>query len=92
MAYAAAGHVAEARARLVELHEIARSRYVSPYFLAVIYSYLGEVEAALKQVEEAVRIGDGWVTWLAVDPQLDDLRRAPRFAELARRTNNPAAS
>ncbi|HEY9233052.1 MAG TPA: tetratricopeptide repeat protein, partial [Blastocatellia bacterium] len=92
MAYAAAGHVAEARARLAELHEIARSHYVSPYFLAIIYSYLGEVEAALKQVEEAVRIGDGWVTWLAVDPQLDDLRRAPRFAELARRTNNPAAS
>ena len=40
----------------------------------------------------SVRIGDGWVTWLAVDPQLDDLRRAPRFHELARRTGNPAAT
>ncbi|HJQ24402.1 MAG TPA: protein kinase [Blastocatellia bacterium] len=91
MAYAAAGRIAEARVHLAELHEIAQSRYVSPYFLAVIYTYLGDVEAALRQIEEAVRIGDAWVSWLVVDPQLDRLRLDTRFQELAQRSNNPAA-
>ena len=91
MAYAGAGRVDEARARLAELLEMAQSYYVSPYFLAVIYAYLGETEAALAQIEAAVRIGDAWITWLVVDPQLDALRGEPRFLELARRTNNPAA-
>ena len=70
---------------------MAQSYYVSPYFLAVIYAYLGETEAALAQIEEAIRIGDAWITWLVVDPQLDALRGEPRFQELAQRTNNPAA-
>ena len=90
MAYAAAGRFDEARARLARLREMAQTHYVSPYFLAVIHGYLGEVEEALAQVEEAVRIGDAWVCWLAVDPQLDALLTDPRFTELARRTNNPA--
>ena len=91
MAFAAAGCYAEARAALAELHEMAESYYVSPYFLAVIHAYLGETEEAMAQVAEAVRIGDAWVCWLVVDPQLDALRDDPRFRELAARTNNPAA-
>jgi eukaryotic-like serine/threonine-protein kinase len=91
MAYAAAGRIEEARAVVTELQQMSQTRYVSPYFLAVIYGYLGEPEAALSQIEEAIRIGDAWICWLVVDPQLDALRADPRFAELARRTNNPAA-
>ncbi|MFL6215913.1 MAG: protein kinase domain-containing protein [Blastocatellia bacterium] len=91
MALAGAGRHDEARARLAELREMAKSYYVSPYFLAVIHAYLGEIEEAMAQVAEAVRIGDAWVCWLVVDPQLDALRDDPRFHELVRRTNNPAA-
>jgi eukaryotic-like serine/threonine-protein kinase len=92
MAYAAAGRVEAARATLAQLQEMGRTHYVSPYLLAVIYGYLGETEAALAQIEEAVRIGDAWICWLVVDPQLDMLRGDPRFKELTRRTNNPAAT
>jgi hypothetical protein len=71
---------------------MARAHYVSPYLLAVIYGYLGEVEEAIAQIEEAVRIGDAWICWLVVDPQLDMLRGDPRFQELTRRASNPAAT
>jgi len=91
MAYAAAGRIEEARACVMQLQEMSQTHYASPYFLAVIHSYLGEPEAALAQIEEAIRIGDAWVCWLVVDPQLDALRADPRFAEMVRRTNNPAA-
>jgi tetratricopeptide (TPR) repeat protein len=91
MALAGAGRIDEARARLDERHEMAKSYYVSPYFLAIIHAYLGETEAALAQVAEAVRIGDAWICWLVVDPQLDALRGDPRFPDLLKSTNNPAA-
>ena len=91
MAYAAASRVDEARASLAQLQEMSRTHYVSPYFLAVIYGYLGETEAALAQLEEALRIGDAWICWLVVDPQLDTLRGEPRFHEIVRRTKNPAS-
>ncbi|HYY42319.1 MAG TPA: tetratricopeptide repeat protein, partial [Pyrinomonadaceae bacterium] len=91
-AYAAAGRNDDARSMLTLLRELARTRYVSPYCLALIYCYLGDKEQALALLEEAVAIDDAWVTWLVVDPQLDTLRADPRFLTLAERTNNPAAA
>jgi len=92
MAYAAANRVDEARASLAQLQEMSRTHNVSPYFLAVIYGYLGETEEALTQLEEALRIGDAWLCWLVVDPQLDTLRGEPRFHEVVKQTKNPAAA
>jgi serine/threonine protein kinase/Tfp pilus assembly protein PilF len=91
-AYAGAGRADEAREIIGRLLEMSRTRYVSPYLLAVIYCWLGEKEQALAYMQEAVAIGDAWVCWLLVDPQLDLLRSDPRFDELIRRTNNPAFS
>ncbi|HKP85642.1 MAG TPA: protein kinase [Blastocatellia bacterium] len=90
-AYAGAGRAEEARAIIRKLEEMLRTRYVSPYLLAVIYCWLGETEQALTLMREAVKIGDAWVCWFVVDPQLDPLRRDPRFHELVKQTNNPAA-
>ena len=92
MAYAAAGRTDEARALVMQLREMAQTRYVSPYFLAVIYGYLGEIDEGIAQMTEAVQIRDAWITWLLIDPQLDPLRADPRFAELLRQTKNPAVS
>ncbi|HEX8174022.1 MAG TPA: protein kinase [Pyrinomonadaceae bacterium] len=90
-AYASAGRVEEARAVLATLDEMSRTRYISPYCLALVYCYLNEKERAFALLEEAVNIGDAWVTWVAVDPQLDCLRSNPRFDELVRRTKTPSA-
>lgn len=71
---------------------MSRTRYVSPYCLSLVYCYLDDKEKALALLEDAIRIGDAWITWLNVDPQLDALRTDPRFNELVRQTNNPSSS
>ncbi len=90
-AYAEAGREQEARKTIRQLLEMSQSIYVSPYMLALIHIHLGDQEQALDFMEQALAIRDGWVMWFAVDPQLDPLRSNPRFDELTRQTNNPAA-
>jgi serine/threonine protein kinase/tetratricopeptide (TPR) repeat protein len=89
-ALAAAGREQEARAALAQLNELAKTRYVSPYHVAVVHLYLGERDRALQLLEEAYAQRDGWLVWLGVEPQLDTLQTEPRFENLLRRTDNPA--
>ncbi|MBA3438243.1 MAG: PD40 domain-containing protein, partial [Pyrinomonadaceae bacterium] len=88
-AYAEAGRDEEARHLLSELHELARERYVSPYHLALVHCHLGERDAALDLLEQAFTIGDSWIVWLGVEPQLDPLRSSTRFAALLRQIKYP---
>ncbi len=88
--YAAAGRTDEAHKVLAQLQEAGRTRYVSPYFLAMIYCHLGDKEQALSHLDQALTINDTWTTWLVVDPQWDALRTDTRFDELLWRTRNPA--
>ena len=92
MAYAAAGEPEEARALLAEIDAAADSRYVSPYLCALVHARLGERDRALALLEDAYAIRDAWIVWMASDPLLDALREEPRFRELLRLTNNPAAA
>lgn len=92
MAYAAAGKHTEAREILARLQAMSRDTYVSPYFVALIYCHLGETDEALSHLEEAFKISDTWVVWMSVEPQLESLRSEPRFIELFKRTQNPAAA
>ncbi len=89
IAYAAANRRADAQGVLERLREMAHTEYVSPYFLALIHCHLGDKEKALMLLEEALRIGDAWVIWLAVEPQFGPLRAEPRFQTLIERTGNP---
>ena len=90
-AYAAAGRTNDARAVLRRLDEMSATGYVSPYHRALIHVCLGERNQALKLLAEASDIHEGWLAWLAVEPQLDSLRADPAFAELLTSTRNPAA-
>jgi Tol biopolymer transport system component/serine/threonine protein kinase/tetratricopeptide (TPR) repeat protein len=88
-AYAAAGRAEEARRVLGELEELASKRYVSPYYLAIVYTQLGRHERAFALLEQSFNDREAWIMWLGVQPQFDPLRSDPRFAELVRRTKNP---
>jgi len=87
--YAAAGRESDARGVLSQLKKMSATRYVSPYHLSLIHLWLGEREVALSLLEKAQSIGDGWLVWLAVEPQFDALRDEPRFDEILKRTLNP---
>jgi eukaryotic-like serine/threonine-protein kinase len=90
--YAAAGRVDDARAALERLDEMSKTTHVSPFHRALIHINLGEKEEALGLLQEAYAIHDGWLVWLGVEPELDPLRDDPEFADLLRKTGNPAPS
>jgi eukaryotic-like serine/threonine-protein kinase len=59
--------------------------YVSPYFIALIYTGLGNHEAAFEWLEKACESRDEWMLWLGVEPKFDPIRSDPRFAGLLQR-------
>ncbi|MFN2599074.1 MAG: tetratricopeptide repeat protein, partial [Pyrinomonadaceae bacterium] len=90
-ALARAGKSDEARAISRELDSLSSRRHVSPYHLALLRLSLNEREEALALLQVAYDLRD-WIVWLGVEPQLDPLRRDPRFHDLLRRTKNPLAA
>lgn len=77
-----AGEREEARRLQIRLDELARDRYVSPYWRGLLYMGLGETESALTALEEAYEARFDWLLFLAVDPIFDKLRNDRRFARL----------
>jgi len=89
-AYARNGQKDEAQKVLARLNEEAKSRYVAPYGLAVLYLGLGEKEAALAELERAYQRGDtNRLFVMKVDPFLDELRNQPRFQALLQKVVGP---
>ena len=88
MAEAAAAFVAmddlQARAGevIAELKTLGRERYVSSYFLAIIYLGLGKTAEALDALEQAYEERSGFLPFIGVEPMLDPLRGEARFREL----------
>ena len=77
-----AGRAAEAREYLRRLLELSQVRYVSAYYVALIYSVLGDIQLALEWLERAFERRDAWFLWMAVEPRLDIVRREARFKSL----------
>jgi len=84
-ALARAGRADEARATIAGLDALAKTRYVCPYYLAPAHAALGEIETAFSRLEAAFAERSNGMTYLSVDPNLDELRPDPRFADLMRR-------
>ena len=63
----------------------AAHEWVSPVNLALIYSGLGEENAAMQHLEEGYRKRVRQLIWVNVDPRFDPLRRHPAFENLIQR-------
>jgi len=83
--YAASGNRREAEQVVGKLLELGKQRYVSPYYLAIVYAGLGEQEQALDWLARGVEDHSDTMVLLGVEPKFDGLRSSPRFAEIARR-------
>ena len=72
-------------------HLVAQSkrRYVSPYFLALVATALGDRDRAFLHLEDAFTERSHWLTFSRVDPRLDALREDPRFDALCTRIGQP---
>ena len=79
----------EARKILDELKELSEREYVSSYFLALIYTGLGEKDQALEWLEKAYQERAIYLIYVGKQPQFDALRSDPRFTDLLRRVGLP---
>jgi TolB-like protein/class 3 adenylate cyclase/Tfp pilus assembly protein PilF len=90
--YASAGMRPEAVKILEELLARGTHRYIPSYWIALVYTGLGDVEQALTWLEKAGDERSSWIVWIAVEPRFDGLRSQPRFVSLLRRMGLPTGS
>jgi tetratricopeptide (TPR) repeat protein len=81
--YAVSGKRAEALAILSKLRT--SKEYVSPTGVALLYTGMGDKEAAFQWLERAYVSHDSQLQYLKVDPRYDSLRSDSRLADLLRR-------
>jgi serine/threonine protein kinase/tetratricopeptide (TPR) repeat protein len=87
--FAAAGRSQEAVQILGDLTELAKQKYVAPYFFAGIHIGLGENDRAMEYLARAYAERSHWLIYLHIDPSMDGLRPDARFQELLRRIGLP---
>ena len=80
LAYGLAGRRADALRILVEMEQASKKRYVSPFFLAVVHSGLGEMDEAFRLLDQALKQRTPWLTSCTrYDTMSVALRRDPRW-------------
>ncbi len=84
-AFAVRGKRAEALRVLEELKDLSSNRYVSPYFIALVYVGLKEDDQAIAWLQKAADERHPYLILMKVEPVFDSLRSDPRFVEIERR-------
>jgi len=87
--FAAAGKRREALEILDDLTNLAKQKYVAPYFFAGIHIGLGENDRAMDCLEKSYEEHSHWLLYLHIDPSMDALRSNPRFQNLLQRIGLP---
>jgi TolB-like protein len=76
------------RKRLSLLEDASGQSYVSPINFVVIYAFLDDKDRAIEWLEKAYAEHSPWLALLR-DPEFDNIRPDPRFADLFRRVGLP---
>ncbi len=88
-AYAVTGRRADAQALLERLQVQSRQQYVSYYYIAEIFTGLGDADQAFKWLNKACDQREGLLLYLKVYPIFDGLRSDLRYKELLQRAAIP---
>ena len=80
-----AGRTKEALQILDDLTQLAKQKYVAPYFFAGIHVGLGENERAIEYLQTCYEEHSHWLIYLHLDPSMDNLRDDLGFQDLLRR-------
>ncbi len=88
-ALAAAGKRAEAHNIIDELVRSSKSGHVSPFYIAEVYSTLGERDQAFEGLEKAYQLRDDELSWILIDPSFDNIRSDQRYTDLLHRMGLP---
>ena len=80
---ASQGKIEEAREQLTdEARNLARADHDMAYWMCETSSQLGDIDAAFKWLEKAVKLGNENKPWFETDKTLAPIRKDPRFKEL----------
>jgi len=88
-AYARMGRRADAEQQIAQLQDLAKTRYIRPYYIASIYAALGDKDNAFAELERSFQERDVYLNRINGDPFMDPLRQDPRFADLLKRMGMP---
>jgi hypothetical protein len=83
--YALSNQTDKAQGALALLKERAKQEYVASYYMAIIHVGLGEMDHAFDWLAKAFEERSYWLTFLRVDPILDNLRSDMRYTDLLQR-------
>ena len=83
------GRRSQARAMLDDLMARRTSEDVPEFIFVLVYSGLGEIDAAFESIEKCYAERDSRLFWLQVVPCFEPLRSDPRYDDLARRLQLP---
>ncbi|MEQ1643486.1 MAG: protein kinase [Pyrinomonadaceae bacterium] len=84
--YAKSGNREEARKILTELVDRSKQVYLSPFYMAQITAWLGDVDQAFGWLEKLLAEKSGLAYLLKVDRGVAILRTDPRYADMLKRT------
>lgn len=85
LAYAVSGKKAETLKLADAFKSAAKKRYIPPTYFGMLFAGLGDKDKALVWLEKAFDERADGLTWLNVEPMLDEVRSDPRFQDLIRR-------
>ena len=85
LAYAVSGRKDQTQKIAEAFKAAAKKRYIPPTYFGMLYAGLGDKDKALEWLEKAFQERADGLTWLNVEPMLDDMRSDPRFQDLIRR-------
>ncbi len=83
--YGVMGRTQEARKQLTRLRELEKQKNVSAFYVALLYTGLGDKDQAFAWLDKAYEERSGYLMEIHVDPMFDPLRSDPRFHALVRR-------
>lgn len=83
-AYAVSGQRDQAIRVINELQSLSKSRYVSPYFMALIYVGLGDNQQAITWLQKARDERQSYLILMKVEPVFDRLHELPEFIAIER--------
>jgi TolB-like protein/Flp pilus assembly protein TadD len=85
--YGAAGRTEDALRIRTRLEELSKTRYISPFSLAVVDTGMGRVDSALDQLERGYDEHSDTMAILRTYPLFQSLRSDPRYTHLVRRVD-----
>jgi serine/threonine-protein kinase len=85
LAYAQAGSLEQAKGILEELTAKSQKQYISPFWIAIVYGAMGDMDKAFDLLNKACEERNEWLFDIIVIPSLFPYRSDPRYQALLKK-------